>query len=361
MAQNKSNYRISGIFLIDKLPQTALGKVKRYELKNQILNRSDFQDVDGTEAETGMESPEERVISFVREICSWKKEEVRISARLVEDLGIDSLEMYELSADLESNFHVNIMDRLTEVTTVKDLIHIVLEEMNCHGHEKRKDISCSVCDFPKKKGYIDKKLIKIFYIFSKIVWNYHVEYLEEIDPCKSYILCPNHESYFDAMWVSGAANQIGFDMDNFSCLAAEHLMQNKIMKKAFIALGGIPVNRTGNTIPAIERALQCLKQGSCIMLVHPEGTRSRNGMLGEFKLGAAELSKRSGVNIVPICIRGAYEIFPPYKRLPRLFDWKHFCRYPLQIQFGIPISPNNKTAEEITGEIKQQIVAMKNK
>lgn len=50
-----------------------------------------------------------------------------------------------------------------------------------------------------------------------------------------------------------------------------------------------------------------------------------------------------------------------YKRLPRLFDWKHFCRYPLQIQFGIPISPNNKTAEEITGEIKQQIVAMKNK
>lgn len=292
ITQSKSNYQLSGVVLIDKLPQTALGKVKRYELKNHILNEIDFQHVDGTEAEIGTESLEESVISFVRAICKRKKvEDVGISDRLVEDLGIDSLEMFELYANLESNFHVNIMNRTTEVVTVKDLIHIVSEERNFYEHEDRKVVSSAVADFPKKKRFSDKWLIMIFNIFSKIVWNYHIEYLAQIDPFNSYILCPNHESYFDAMWVSGAISQIGFDMDNFDSLAAEHLMGNIFMNKAFTALGGIPVNRTGNTMSAIERALQCLKQGKCIMLIHPEGTRSRNGKLGEFKLGAAELSK----------------------------------------------------------------------
>ena len=86
-----------------------------------------------------------------------------------------------------------------------------------------------------------------------------------------------------------------------------------------------------------------------------------SGELGEFKLGAAKLSVETGVRIIPVCINGAYEIFPPHRKLPRLLDWKHLRRYTLQIQFGTPISPDGKTAGEITGKIKHQIVSMRHK
>ena len=57
--------------------------------------------------------------------------------------------------------------------------------------------------------------------------------------------------------------------------------------------------------------------------------------------------------------KGAYEIFPPHRKLPRVFNLKKFKRYPLSIIFGEPISPEGKTDVEITAEIRRQIVEMK--
>ena len=53
------------------------------------------------------------------------------------------------------------------------------------------------------------------------------------------------------------------------------------------------------------------------LLIHPEGTRSRTGALGEFKQGAAQLAIKTKINVIPVCISGAYEIYPPNRKLPR--------------------------------------------
>lgn len=213
--------------------------------------------------------------------------------------------------------------------------------------------------FPLPKNDNDIKSIARFKSITEVIYNFKIIGAENIYQEEKYIFCPNHESYFDAMWVASALYKHNFEVKILCSMAAEHLMNNRLMKKAFVALGGIPVDRTGNTAPAIERALQCLCNDKCFMLIHPEGTRTRTGKLGEFKQGAAKLSIESGVKIIPVCIDGAYEIFPPNRKLPRLFDWKHFCKYPLKIQFGTPIDPNGKNADEITEEIKRQIVDMK--
>jgi len=96
------------------------------------------------------------------------------------------------------------------------------------------------------------------------------------------------------------------------------------------------------------------------MFIHPEGTRSRSGKMGEFKQGAAQLAIKSGVKIVPVCIDGAYEVYPPHRRLPRIFDWKHFKRYTIKISFGKPLEVTGKNAAELTEQLQEKIVEMKN-
>jgi putative phosphoserine phosphatase/1-acylglycerol-3-phosphate O-acyltransferase len=46
------------------------------------------------------------------------------------------------------------------------------------------------------------------------------------------------------------------------------------------------------------------------VVIAPEGTRSRTGALGRFKLGAFQIAAQSQAPIVPLVIRGAYDIWP---------------------------------------------------
>lgn len=55
------------------------------------------------------------------------------------------------------------------------------------------------------------------------------------------------------------------------------------IQKLFDALGGIPVDREGNTIPAMNNAKRCLGSGR-VMIIFPEGARSRDGTMLPFKM-----------------------------------------------------------------------------
>ncbi|MCL2807176.1 MAG: 1-acyl-sn-glycerol-3-phosphate acyltransferase [Coriobacteriia bacterium] len=162
-------------------------------------------------------------------------------------------------------------------------------------------------------------------------------------------LCPNHQSYFDSTWIWAAVRKRQPHLQKFCCLAAEVFLSSKF---ALAMLGGIPVERSGNTIPAMKRALACLQEGS-FMLIHPEGTRSRDGKMHEFKGGAAKLAIEAGVPIIPVRIDGAWDIFPPHKKLPKIFRFGR--RYPIKISFGAPLYPEGKSVNELTALTQKAI------
>lgn len=276
-------------------------------------------------------------------------------SNLTSDLGIDSLTMFDICSQIEEIFNIKICDKLGAISTVEDLIKLTenKNEDNCIL-----PMAYNVTDYPITKTSKDIQRLNLFGKLSKRFYSFEVIGTENIPSDDNFILCPNHESHFDGMWVWTAIDS-KVDFNKICCLAKQEHLKHWITKMGLTMVGGIPVDRTGNTAPAIERALQCLKNDKCFMLIHPEGTRTRTGNLGEFKQGAAKLSIESGVKIIPVCINGAYEIFPPNRKLPRLFDWKHFCKYQLKIQFGTPIEPNDKKAAEITEEIKRQIIEIK--
>lgn len=148
------------------------------------------------------------------------------------------------------------------------------------------------------------------------------------------------------------------DLKKICCMAAMHTMDGKASRKLFDALGGIPVDRDGNTIPAMNSAKKCLKNGD-VLFVFPEGARSRDGSMLPFKNGAAKLAIDTNTRILPVRIDGAFEVYPRWNKYPHFFDWKHGKKYRITICFGTPIVPDGITAEDITEKIRQQIIDMK--
>ncbi len=346
-----SMYKLSGIHFVPKIPRTSVGKVKRFCLKIQ---------------DTEMEAPKKKIpvtsdegLNISDTVCYCIRclqgldadFKITTNMRLKEDIGMDSLNIFEMCVKLDEKYNASIEPMLHDNITISEIIQI-LEDRN-ENHTAVNDAA----NYPIQRTDKDYKALDRFIKLSRCIWNFEVLGQENILPNENYIFCPNHESHFDGMWVIG--NLDDRIKHTICSIAADYLFEKKLYRQGVIFMGGIPVHRSGNTTTAMKRAYECISNEGYNLLIHPEGTRTRNGTLGKFKQGAAKLSIESCVKIVPVCINGAYEIFPPHRKMPRLFDWKHFRRYPLQIKFGTPIAPDGKTAEEITEEIRQQIIDMK--
>ena len=53
-----------------------------------------------------------------------------------------------------------------------------------------------------------------------------------------------------------------------------------------------------------------------VLCVFPEGTRSRDGGLKEFKKGVAIVARELNIPLIPVAIQGTYEVLPPGKAFP---------------------------------------------
>jgi 1-acyl-sn-glycerol-3-phosphate acyltransferase len=106
-----------------------------------------------------------------------------------------------------------------------------------------------------------------------------------------------------------------------------------------LVFNAFPVERAGAR-RSTRAAREMLAVGWNV-LVFPEGTRSRDGWVGEFRLGAARLCIESGVPAVPIAVRGTYQ------SMPRGRGWPAAGRRPVSVRLGGPIMPEPaQTAQE---------------
>lgn len=291
---------------------------------------------------------ETRVISIISSLVSEDMPgEITLGSKLKHDLGLDSLNMLELCVAIESAFKVSIQKDLTVNNTVADVIEHIE-----NGTDRRVADRFNVDDYPLRKTESHIRKLKQYMRLSRLLWRFEVSGVEHVPARGRYILCPNHQSYLDCLWVWTAIGHKRVDLWKICCLAAEVFVPRKHM---LTLLGGIPVDRRGNTVPAMQRALASIQDGYTV-LIHPEGTRTRDGKMGEFKGGAAKLAIDATVPIIPVRIDGAWDIFPPHKKLPKIFRIGR--RYPIRIQFGKPIEPDGKNVEELTAQLQGEVERM---
>jgi len=266
---------------------------------------------------------------------------VTLESCLYNDLGLDSLNMMELCVALEGVFKVRFNQGMGEIRTVRDIV--VLVENGSAGCNR--NVEYKTEDYPLSKKEIHLWSLKRFMRFSQLAWSFDVTGLENIPDAGSYILCPNHQSHFDSLWIWSALEAKNIDFNKICCLAKHEHTNSSISRFGLTLLGGIPVDRTGDTTPALKRGLECIQKGYT-MLIHPEGTRTTDGKIHGFKFGAANLAIEANVPLIPVRIEGAWNIFPPHRKLPKILRLKG--RYPLKITFGKPIKPEGKSVEELT-------------
>lgn len=90
----------------------------------------------------------------------------------------------------------------------------------------------------------------------------------------------------------------------------------------------MPINRDAASTASIRQALQRMEDGYLVG-IFPEGTRSEDGSVGEFKPGFVSLIRRAEVPVYPVGIAGAHEAMPRHR--PGLFPRR------VRVVFGPPI------------------------
>jgi 1-acyl-sn-glycerol-3-phosphate acyltransferase len=122
-------------------------------------------------------------------------------------------------------------------------------------------------------------------------------------PAGVCLFVANHTSSADAPAVVGAIPR------RIAILLKESLFKWPIVGQAFHLARFIPVNRTArdSAMGSLEKAIDALRAGQSF-LIYPEGTRSPDGRLQEFKKGAVVMAIKAGVPIVPMACSGAHRV-----------------------------------------------------
>ncbi len=142
-------------------------------------------------------------------------------------------------------------------------------------------------------------------IFTSMIWRLDVRGRHHIDPKKQYVIIANHQSLLDILVVAATLPI------NFKFLAKKELFYIPIMGWAMALAGYIPVDRSSHESGkrAVLWISRYLKKGASVLLF-PEGTRSHDGKVHAFKMGAFKLSRETQCPILPVVIEGTGQALP---------------------------------------------------
>lgn len=129
-----------------------------------------------------------------------------------------------------------------------------------------------------------------------------------IDPTVRYVYVANHSSLFDIPVALASVP------DNIRIMYKRELNKIPVFGWCLALSPFIPVDRADgrDAMAKLEATIASMRDGTSV-LVFPEGTRSEEGKLGEFKRGAFVLAARSGKPLVPLAILGSAKILPARK------------------------------------------------
>lgn len=140
-----------------------------------------------------------------------------------------------------------------------------------------------------------------------------VEGLEHVEPGTSYVVVSNHRSAFD-IFAHFAAMPFPIRF-----LAKAELFKIPLFGMAMRRIGMVEVDRTAGRAAhyAInEGAKRAMERGWSLM-IYPEGTRPRDGVMLPFKNGAFSIARKVGAPILPTAIIGSRAVWKPKTKLIR--------------------------------------------
>jgi len=152
------------------------------------------------------------------------------------------------------------------------------------------------------------------------------------------ILASSHQSYLDPVIVGvGLERQIHI-------MARENLFRNGLFRRLIESLNAFPVERNSADLAAMHEAIRRLRAGS-VLLLFPEGTRTRSGEIGRLQPGLGILAFRSAAAVVPVSIQGAFRCWPRGRRV--------FRPGQIRVMFGRPLRVSSTKREDLASFVEE--------
>lgn len=140
-------------------------------------------------------------------------------------------------------------------------------------------------------------------------WKVHFEGVEQIDSSKTYVIVANHQSLIDILVLYGLFKP-------FKWVSKESIFKVPFIGWNMIINQYVTIRR--GDIKSIKEMIQScrdwLNRGASI-LIFPEGTRSEDGEIHDFRDGSFRLAAECNVPVVPVVIDGTFPILPKHAKL----------------------------------------------
>jgi long-chain acyl-CoA synthetase len=366
------SYQVQG----DPLPRTTTRKIKRLELK-KLVESGQLQSSDSAPAASNQDDRSIFQSALGQEVIHCLSETYRREGpiepnmNLELDLGFDSMERVELLANLEQILNLKLPDDFgAELFTVRDLI-IRLEQQagvvsRTGGQERQSWKSLLSAESLRSEeaatfqlsGFIGSllkySLLRLAYYFLfRTLLRLETRGLQHLPSRGPYLICPNHQSYLDAFVL---ASTLPFRVwRNLFFVGYSVIFTNRPMKLIAQLTNIVPVDPDAHLLRAMKTGAYGLRSGH-ILCIFPEGARSFDGSLQEFKKGAAILSRELSVPIIPVAIHGTYRVWP--RNSMRIRPHK------VRIEWGSPIPPSTNDVadpyQQDTNQLRKIVASMLN-
>ena len=309
------------------LPRTSTGKVKRDLVVKELerlhklqgeLRRQAAQEAGSAEDER-LNTNERWIRGIVANIVGRGVADIGATTRFSE-LGLDSLMSSELIAVIErEGGQLTSTQDASAADTVRDLARFVragqgralqrrpIEARSLNGAADTKttlstNLPVSVTWAGRKMLNLGREITYNRVIHTKVKGKAHIPYHT------NFIVAANHCSHADIGLVKTALGSAG---DNVCALAASDYFFDTKLKSAFFEnfTMVVPIDRSGSLRRSLQQAIDLLHQGYSL-LIFPEGTRSMDGVMREFKASVGYLAMNGECGILPMHLSGTRDVLP---------------------------------------------------
>ncbi|TMC51621.1 MAG: 1-acyl-sn-glycerol-3-phosphate acyltransferase [Chloroflexi bacterium] len=171
------------------------------------------------------------------------------------------------------------------------------------------------------------------------------EWVRELE--RPVIFAANHSSHADTSLILHSLTDTARDRTVVAA-AADYWFKHPILGNIVsLFLNTFPFSRTGGAQGQLHSSSQLLKSGWNLVLF-PEGSRSPDGRIQEFKPGVGHLAKETGTPVVPMHIQGAFQVMPRGQRLP--------VPGPIRVRIGKPMTVQRaEGSREFTARVEKAV------
>ncbi len=325
----------------EPLPRTTTRKIKRFELKRDILERGGVPP-SGVTAASADRIRAERIdeppwAHDIRAIVARhaKVEGVARAQHLDLDLGLESLDRIELQAEIEEAFGIELpQEAAGQVQTVGDLLDWVgqhVDDTSTAG-DRSSDRWARVLAHkpPDIEPYLTRRpvreaILQLLFRCVRLVLRmrgFKVEGMSNLPTEAPFIIAPNHFSYVDPFVLLMSLPSRVWRRVFF--VGYSEYFEGRVLGYLSRLLRTIPIDPNRH----LERAMQAAAEGlrrDLVLVIFPEGGRSSDGTVKEFRRGTGILARHLEVPVVPVGLWGTFQMWPRDGR-PR--------PHPLAVRYG---------------------------